>query len=235
MATQVDASQDLLDYVRQISLRDDEVLAALRAETAQLPGGVAMQVMAEEGQLLALLVSLTGAGKVLEIGTFTGYSTLCMARALPQGGRLITCDITERWAAIGTGYWERAGVRDRIELRVGDATNTLGELLSEYGADSFDLVFIDADKVNYRAYYERSLELVRPGGLIVVDNTLFFGRVVNPQAQDPDTIAVRELNASLHDDERVDISLLVMADGITLVRKKSRHRYTPVSPVPVAP
>ncbi|MET9401776.1 class I SAM-dependent methyltransferase [Kitasatospora sp. NPDC002965] len=220
MAQQVAATDELLDYIRQVSLRDDPLLAELRAETAGLPAGEAMQVMAEEGQLLALLVGLTGARSVLEIGTFTGYSTLCMARALPPGGTLVTCDITERWPAIGAGYWERAGVADRIELRIGDAVETLAKLTAERGAESFDLVFIDADKVNYPRYYEDSLALLRPGGLLVVDNTLFFGRVADPSHRDADTLGVRELNTALHTDERVEISLLAMADGITLVRKR---------------
>ncbi|MFD5919587.1 O-methyltransferase [Kitasatospora sp. NPDC058201] len=220
MAQQVTPTQELLDYIRGTSLRDDELLAGLRAETAALPAGEAMQVMAEEGQLLALLVALTGARSILEIGTFTGYSTLCMARALPPGGELVTCDLTERWPAIGAGYWEQAEVADRIELRIGDAVETLAKLTAERGPESFDLVFIDADKANYPRYYEGSFALLRPGGLLVVDNTLFFGRVADPAAQDPDTAGVRELNAALYADERVDISLLTVADGITLVRKR---------------
>ncbi|PXX71480.1 O-methyltransferase [Nocardia tenerifensis] len=220
MANQLDSTPGLLDYVREVSLRDDPILRELRGETADLPGGVAMQVMAEEGQLLAMLVRLTGAARILEIGTFTGYSTLCMARALPAGGRLITCDITHRWAAIAAPFWQRAEVADRIELRIGDAVDTLAALVAEGGPGSFDLAFIDADKTNYPAYYERCLELVRPGGLIVIDNALFFGRVADPAAQDADTVAVRELNAALYADERVDLSLLVMADGITLLRKR---------------
>ncbi|MFF7342150.1 O-methyltransferase [Streptomyces sp. NPDC008163] len=221
MAEQILSSPELLDYVREVSLRDDDILRDLRAETAELPMGRAMQVMAEEGQLLALLVGLTGARTVLEIGTFTGYSTLCMARALPAEGRVITCDIFDKWPAIGAEYWRRAGVEERIDLRVGHALDTLAELTAEQGPESVDFVFIDADKAGYPAYYEASLALLKPGGLIVVDNTIFFGRVIDPEAQDPDTVAVRALNARLRDDDRVDISLLVMADGITLVRKKS--------------
>ncbi|WP_405162767.1 class I SAM-dependent methyltransferase [Nocardia sp. NBC_01499] len=220
MANQLDSTPGLLGYVRDVSLRDDEILRELRRETADLPGGVAMQVMAEEGQLLGMLVQLTGAAQVLEIGTFTGYSTLCMARALPVGGRLVTCDITHRWPAIAAPYWRRAEVADRIELRVGDAVDTLAALSAERGPGSFDLAFIDADKANYPTYYELCVDLVRPGGLIIIDNTLFFGRVIDPAAQDADTVAVRELNATLCDDERVDLSLLVMADGITLLRKR---------------
>ncbi|MFJ9846667.1 O-methyltransferase [Kitasatospora sp. NPDC101155] len=220
MATHINATSDLLSYVRKISVRDDEVLAELRRETAALPAGEAMQVMAEEGQLLGLLVGLTNSRAVLEIGTFTGYSTLCMARALPADGSLVTLDISDKWPAIGADYWKRAGVADRIEVRIGAAVETLRNLLTERGPESFDLVFIDADKANYPEYYETSLALLRPGGLIIVDNTLFFGRVADPDAQDPDTQGVRALNTLLRDDDRVEISLLVMADGITLAHKK---------------
>jgi O-methyltransferase len=156
---------------------------------------------------------------VLELGTFTGYGALCMARALPPGGRLVTCDISERWTRIARQYWERAGVAERIELRLEKAAEVLDALLAENGPDSFDLIFIDADKAGYPDYFERALTLVRPGGLIALDNTLFFGRVVDPAAQDPDTLAIRELNAALRGDDRVDLSLIPMADGITLARK----------------
>jgi O-methyltransferase len=218
MAQQISVNQEILDYVRATSLRDDEVLAGLRAETATVPAAQAMQVLPEEGQLLALLVGLTGARAVLEIGTFTGYSTLCMARALPADGRLVTCDIAAKWPDMGRPSWGKAGVADLIEVRVGDARATLAALRQE-GAE-FDFVFIDADKSGYLHYYEQSLTLLRPGGLIVVDNTLFFGRVADPAVTDWDTISVRELNTRLHTDDRVEICLLPMADGITLIRKR---------------
>ncbi|MFI9629591.1 class I SAM-dependent methyltransferase [Streptomyces sp. NPDC052042] len=220
MADQTVLSPALLDYARRVSLRDDDLLRELRELTAGLPGGRVMQVMPEEAQLLALLVRLTGAVQVLEIGTFTGYSTLCMARALPPGGRIVTCDITERWPGVGAPFWRRAGVTDRIDLRVGDAARTLAELRKDEGDQIFDLVFVDADKTGYPHYYEEALALVRPGGLVAVDNTLFLGRVADPEADDPDTVAVRELNQCLFDDERVDIALLTMADGITLARRR---------------
>jgi len=220
MASQLSFSPELLSYVREVSLREDDVARDLREMTTSLPMGEAMQVMAEEGQFLGLLIGLTGARNVLEIGTFTGYSTLCMARRLPPGGRVITCDVSDKWPGIAAEYWSKAGVADRIDVRIGDAGETLSELASTHGPDSFDFSFIDADKANYRAYYETSLHLVRPGGLIVVDNTLFFGRVIDESAQDADTVAIRELNAFLRDDPRVEMSLLPMADGITLVRKK---------------
>jgi O-methyltransferase len=222
MAGQIVVTAGIFDYVRQVSLREDPILAELRALTAGLPAGAAMQVMAEEGQLLTLLVGLSNATAVLEIGTFTGYSTLCMARALPPDGTVVTCDISARWPAIAADYWQRAGVDKRIDVRIGDATKTLAALTEERGGGSFDLVFIDADKTNYGAYYEAALTLTRPGGLIVIDNTLFFGRVADPGSQDPETVAIRALNSSLRDDPRVDISLLTMADGITMARKKQQ-------------
>ncbi|MFI2286781.1 O-methyltransferase [Streptomyces niveus] len=220
MANQLAAGSELLAYVREFSLREDAILRDLRRTTAELPGGESMQVMAEEGQFLAFLVAVTGVTDVLEIGTFTGYSTLCMARALPPGGKLVTCDVTDRWPEIAADYWRRAGVHDRIDVRIGRAVETLDAMVSDGCADRFGLVFIDADKANYPAYYELALRLVRPGGLVVVDNTLFFGRVVDPAADDADTAGVREVNARIRDDRRVDVSMLPMADGITLVRRR---------------
>ncbi len=219
MASQLTVSEYVLDYVRRVSLRDDEILRRLREETAALPGGVAMQVMAEEGQFLGLLAGLINARRVLEIGTFTGYSALCLARAVPADGVVVTCDITDRWPAIGRDYWRAAGVEDRIQLRVGNAVETLRALALEEGAELFDMIFIDADKSGYRQYYELSLGLLRANGLIAIDNTLFFGRVVDADARDADTVALRELNDWLLTDERVEISLLPVADGVTLVRK----------------
>ncbi|MGG2458740.1 O-methyltransferase [Streptomyces sp. RGM 3693] len=224
MADQLILDDRLRDYVRQVSLRDDDVLRDLRAETEGMPMLQAMLVLPEEAQFLALLVRLTGAAKVLEVGTFTGYSSLCMARALPPHGTVVTCDNNERWTRIATRYWQRAEVADRIDLRLGDAAGTLDDLLAHSGPGSFDLAFVDADKANYLHYYEQSLALVRPGGLLVLDNTLFFGRVVDPAVQDPDTLAIRELNTRLRDDDRVDISLLAVADGLTLIHKKPERK-----------
>ncbi|MDQ2586415.1 O-methyltransferase [Saccharothrix yanglingensis] len=222
MANQVVVTRELDDYIRVTSLREDDVLRELREETALLPAGSAMQVTPEEGQLLHLLAGLVGAGTVLEVGTFTGYATLCLARAVGPGGRVVTCDITGRWPDVGRPYWERAGVADRIDLRVGPAGRTLAALAEEHGTGWVDLVFVDADKVGVGAYFDAAVELVRDGGLVVVDNTLFFGRVVDPTAQDADTVAIREFNASLLTDPRVDISMLPAADGITLARRRPR-------------
>jgi O-methyltransferase len=220
MADQTALSDELLTYLRDVSLREDDILRDLREETDKYPMGRVMRVMPEEGQLLGLLVALTGAGSVVEVGTFTGYSTLCIARSLPPGGRLVTCDITDKWPQIGIPYWEAAGVADLIEVRVGDARETLADLLDKSGPGSVDFVFIDADKANYPAYYENAVTLLRPGGLIALDNTLFFGRVIDSTAQDPDTVAIREVNTAVRDDDRVDQCLLPMADGITLARKR---------------
>ncbi|MDX6350424.1 MAG: O-methyltransferase [Streptomyces sp.] len=219
MRDQIDITPALLDYVRESSLREDPVLRELREDTAALPDRI-MQILPEEAQLLALLVRLTGARDILEIGTFTGYSSLCMARALPPGGRLVTCDISEEWTSMAQLAWKRADVAERIDLRLGDATATLDALLTERGPGSFDFVFIDADKAHYPQYYEQSVALTRPGGLIVLDNTLWSGRVVDPTAQDADTRGVRTVNRKLLDDERVDLSMLPMADGVTLARKR---------------
>ncbi|MFI9643773.1 O-methyltransferase [Micromonospora sp. NPDC051925] len=221
MAQQTEFTEALLGYVREVSLRDDEILADLRRETAALPMGRAMQIMPEEGQLLALLVKLTAASlSVVEVGTFTGYSTLCMARALRPGGRLFTVDISERWPMIAAPYWERAGVAERIDVRIGAAREVLSELERELGPGTVDLVFIDADKAGYPDYYEAALRLVRRGGLVVLDNTVFFGRVLGEEHRDQDTVTIRELNVSLLADDRVDLAMLSFADGLTLAVKR---------------
>lgn len=216
MATQVAVTDALAEYVRAVSVREDEVLRELREVTAELPAGEAMQVSPEEGQFLALLAGVCRARTVVEVGTFTGYAALCLARAVGEGGRVITCDVTSRWADIGREFWERAGVGGRIELLLGPAVETLRSVVD----GSVDLVFIDADKGNYGRYFERALELIHDDGLIVIDNTLYFGRVVDSAARDADTESIRAFNAALAEDDRVEISLLPVADGITLARKR---------------
>ena len=209
----------LYDYILANSLRDTPLLARLRDETAAMPGG-GMQISPDQGQFMALLVKLTGAARILEIGSFTGYSALVMAQALPASGRITACDLSEEYTATARRYWEEAGVAGRIDLRLGPAADTLSDLLRAGSAGSYDLAFIDADKVNYGSYYESCLELLRPGGLILIDNVLWNGRPARPEEVDEDTAAIRELNAALHRDERIDVSLLSIGDGLTLARKR---------------
>jgi len=205
----------LYDYVQSVSLRKDPLLQRLREETANDPMS-SMQIAPEQGQLMALLVQLMGARKALEIGTYTGYSALCVARALPDDGTLLACDISEPWTAIGKRYWREAGVSDKIDLRLAPALETLDQLIQAGETGTFDFAFIDADKENYLAYYERALTLLRPGGLIAIDNTLWSGSVIDDTCQDTDTRAIRAFNEALHTDTRVHISLVPIADGLTL-------------------
>lgn len=209
----------LYDYLIGASLREPSVLARLRGETLALPQAQ-MQISPEQGQFMALLVKVIGAHSILEIGTFTGYSALAMALALPSGGRLIACDISGEWTAMARRYWREAGVEGRIELRLAPALQTTRALLDAGGAGSFDLIFIDADKGSYLDYYETALDLLRQGGLIIADNTLWNGRVADPAADDEDTRAIRAFNAALHDDARIDLSLVPIGDGLTLARKR---------------
>jgi predicted O-methyltransferase YrrM len=206
-------------YVDAVSLRESAVQRRLRRETARLPLA-GMQIAPDQGQLMALLARLVGARRCLEIGTFTGYSALAVALALPPDGRLIACDVNLATTAVARRYWALAGVADKIELRLAPALETLEALLAERRDGTFDFAFIDADKENYAAYYERVLRLLRPGGLVVIDNVLWGGAVADRRRKDPDTAALRALNAKLHRDERIDLSLLPLADGITLARKR---------------
>jgi predicted O-methyltransferase YrrM len=208
------------DYLIKNSLRDDPLLRRLRAETAKLTMG-RMQVSPEQGQLMGLLIELTRARNAIEIGTFTGYSALCVARALPPRGRLICCDVSEEWTKIARRYWREAGVAGKIELRLGPALATLDRLIAEGKAGSIDFAFIDADKANYKNYYARCLTLLRPGGLIAVDNVLWSGAVADPKDRTRDTMALRAFNAALKRDERVTLSLLPVGDGLTLARKRA--------------
>jgi len=194
----------------------------LREETASMEQAN-MQIGPEQGQFMALLVELIGARSVLEVGTFTGYSALAMAVALPENGALVACDVSEEWTAIGRRYWEEAGVAHKIDLRLAPALETLDALLAEGRAGTFDFAFIDADKEGYDVYYERALELVRLGGLIALDNTLWEGKVADPTATDIDTEAIRAINTKLSLDERVTLSLIPVGDGLTLARKRYVH------------
>ncbi|GAB1256323.1 O-methyltransferase [Aurantivibrio plasticivorans] len=206
-------------YVCDNSLRETPLLQLLRKQTAELPNA-SMQIPPEQGQLLGLLTRLTGAHHAIEIGTFTGYSSLCIAEALPNDGKLICCDISEEYTTIAKKYWRQADVEHKIELKLGPAIETLSTLLKHQQKETFDLVFIDADKTSYIDYYELSLELLKPNGLIIFDNMLWGGKVTDENERDEDTVALREMNRLLHGDQRVDISLLTVADGITLTRKR---------------
>ncbi|HEY9104669.1 class I SAM-dependent methyltransferase [Chitinimonas sp.] len=208
----------LYHYLLGHSLREHPCQTALRAATASHPRA-RMQIAPEQGQFMALLVKLLGVKRAIEVGVFTGYSALSVALALPADGRLLACDISEEFTALGLPYWREAGVADKIELKLAPALQTLDEHLAKGEAGSYDFAFIDADKVSYDGYYERCLSLLRPGGLVLIDNVLWGGDVARP-AQDADTAALQALNAKLHRDERVDLSMLPLADGLTLVRKR---------------
>jgi caffeoyl-CoA O-methyltransferase len=212
-------TEPLYDYLLQVSLREPALLARLRAETEALPRAN-MQISPEQGQFMALLVELTGARRTLEIGTFTGYSALCVARALPAGGKVVACDVSAEYTDIAGRYWAEAGVADKIDLRLAPARDTLEALLDDGQAGSFDFAFIDADKKNYSAYYDKCLALLRKGGLVAVDNVLWDGAAIDPRKQDPDTEAIRALNSRLHQDERISLSLVPIGDGLTLARKR---------------
>jgi predicted O-methyltransferase YrrM len=209
----------LYDYMNDVALREPPLLLALREETAELTQR-SMQISPEQGQFMALLARLIGARECLEVGVFTGYSSLATALALPDDGRIVACDVSEEWTAVARRYWQRAGVEHKIDLRLAPATGTLDGLIAAGHGGTFDFAFIDADKTNYLAYYERTLVLLRTGGLALIDNTLWSGRVADPEVADADTVALRHFNEVLHRDERVDISLLPLGDGLTLARKR---------------
>ncbi len=209
----------LYDYVVSVSLREPPLLERLREETARGPKAN-MQISPEQGQFMMLLIQMLGAKKAIEIGVFTGYSSLCVALALPKDGELIACDVSEEWTSMARRYWQEAGVADKINLQLAPALDTLDVLLKDGQAGTFDFVFIDADKTGYDAYYERSLQLIRRGGLIAFDNMLQSGRVIDPSNQEENILAIRALNKKLHHDERVSLSLLPIADGLTLALKR---------------
>lgn len=207
-------SEAVSRYLGEVGLREPEILRELRAATRSVPHSN-MQIGADQGAFMAMLVRLMGAKRCLEIGTYTGYSALAVALALPEDGRIVCCDISAEYTAIARPFWARAGVAHKIDLRLAPALETLGKLQGP-----FDFVFIDADKENYIAYYERCLELLRPGGVIVADNVLWSGEVANPTASDPQTRAIRAFNEHVHRDERVELAMLSIGDGVTLARKR---------------
>lgn len=209
----------LYSYFLSVSLREPDILRHLREESAAYCSAK-MLIPPEQGQFLALLVQLLGAKKTLEIGVFTGYSALWVALALPPDGKIIACDISKESTAIARRYWQAAGVADKIDLQIAPALETLERLLAEGQAETFDFVFIDADKRNYEAYYERSLKLVRIGGTIAIDNVLWKGAVADPQNQDKRTPYIRNFNQKLHQDERVTLSMIPIGDGLTLALKR---------------
>src|SRR6187200_1611232 len=215
----ITVDDDLYRYLVDHSLREHPAQTALRAATAAHPHA-GMQISPEQGQFMALLVKLIGARRAVEIGVFTGYSALSVALALPDDGRLIACDVSDEYTRVGRPYWEQAGVARKIDLQLAPARGTLDARLAAGEAGQYDFAFIDADKASYDAYYERCLQLLRPGGLIAIDNTLWSGKVAHPAAGDADTLALQALNAKLHVDTRVDVSLLPIGDGLTLARKR---------------
>jgi predicted O-methyltransferase YrrM len=213
------APEAVANYVRDVMTRETPLQKRLRAETAPMPRSQ-MQISPDQGALLALLAKLVDARRALEIGTFTGYSALAVASALPEDGLLIACDVNDEWTRVARRYWEEAELSKRIDLRLGPATVTLEGLIRDGAAGTFDFAFIDADKENHDAYYEACLTLVRPGGLIAIDNALWHGDVVNPAIQDSETRAIRALNEKIHADPRVDTALVTIADGVLLARPR---------------
>ena len=212
-------SDTLAAYMQSVSLREPDVLTRLREETSRLPMSL-MQIAPEQGQFMQLLVKALDIRRAIEVGVFTGYSTLCVALAMPDDGRIIACDINKKWTDIAQRYWKEAGVDNKIELRLAPALQTLDTLIGEQLQNKFDFAFIDADKAGYKDYYERVLALIRPGGLIAIDNTLWNGSVTDESDQTESTQAIRDINRHLHTDERVDISLLPIGDGLTLALKR---------------
>ncbi len=210
-------SPEVHEYVVRHGTPPDEILRELIRETEQLGGISIMQIAPEQGAFMTLLARSIGARRGIEVGTFTGYSTLCLARGFPEDGQIVACDVSEEWTAIGQRHWDKAGVANRIDLRIGPALETLRALPEE---EAYDIAFIDADKPSYSAYYEEILKRLRVGGLILVDNVLWMGQVVNPEAVDEQTEAIRAFNDTVAADDRVDCVMLPIADGLTLLRKR---------------
>jgi predicted O-methyltransferase YrrM len=218
-AKSIGLSRPLHEYLVEVSVRETVAQRQLREETAELPESN-MQISPEQGQFMQLLAKMLGVRRYVEIGTFTGYSALSMALAMPDDGELVCIDKSEEWTTMARDYWTKAGVDDRISLRLGDGAAEMAALLDERGQGSFDFAFIDADKTGYDGYYETSLQLLRRGGVVAIDNTLWSGSVADEDDQEPDTVALRQLNEKLHTDERVDLSLVPIGDGLTLARKR---------------
>lgn len=210
---------ELYDYILDSTLRDRPELKALRDETADMPMA-GMQISPDQGQFMALLVKATGAKKAIEVGTFTGYSALIVAGALPADGKLIACDVSDEYTSVGRPHWAKAGLTDKIDLRLGPAVETLDAMIAAGEAGTYDMAFIDADKENYGHYYERCLRLLRAGGLILVDNVLWGGRVADAAEQDDSTTAIRALTQKMHSDDRIDFSLIPVGDGLSLAVKR---------------
>jgi predicted O-methyltransferase YrrM len=219
MANAVDLPGNLQQYLYSVSVHEADVLQRLRAETAAHPRA-GMQISPDVGQFLQFLVHALGIRRTLEVGVFTGYSSTAVALALPQDGRIIACDVSDEYTSIARRYWREAGVEHKIDLRIAPATETLDALLKAGEEGSFDFAFIDADKSNYGNYYDRALRLVRSGGVIAVDNVLWDGKVADPAVNDADTVAIREFNGRLYNDERVFISMVAIRDGVTLAWKR---------------
>ena len=215
----IQLNDELYHYLLDVSLRESEVLKELRQHTAGMRGSM-MQIAPEQGQFMTLLVQILGAKKTLEVGVYTGYSALCVAAALPEDGRVVACDINAETTAVAKEFWQKAGVAEKIDLRLAPGTDTLNELIAAGEQGSYDFAFIDADKTGYRNYYEQCLVLLRPGGLIAVDNVLWTGSVLNNEDPSEDTQALQAFNRFVKDDQRVDLSMLPVGDGLTLLRKK---------------
>ncbi len=215
----IQLTDELQDYLQALGVRESKALAALREETSKLPAAV-MQIGPVQAQFMALLIRLCGAKRCLEVGCFTGYSAMACAEALADDGHITTLDISEQWTDIAQSHWRSAGLDSRIELRLGPADRSMTQLLAELGPGSFDFVFIDADKTNYQTYYEFGLELLKPGGLVLVDNVLWGGAVLELRHSDADTRAISAFNTALSRDQRVDIVMLPVGDGLTLARKR---------------
>ena len=219
MSSRTIRMNDAIDaYVRRASLRETDVQRRLREETAALEYA-GMQISPEQGQLMRMLTGLIGARRAIEVGVFTGYSALSVALALPENGELIACDVNEEWTDIARRYWSEAGVASKIRLHLAPALETLDALIREGRSGEFDTAFIDADKTGYDVYYERCLDLLRPGGLVLVDNVLWSGKVADESDRSEDTVALRAFNAKLRDDSRIELCMLPVGDGLTLARK----------------